>query len=253
LVTFDKAATEEGFDFAPIPVLRPRQQVEEQIRAAILTGKLQIGSKLPSEATLAQEFSVSRTTIREALRALATQGLIDKVPGAGGGSFVRSVDHRSLGFVLREGIENLLQLGTIETSEAGHVRQLLEVPAVRLAAQNRTPGELEKMEEIIERESSATVDDPDVSSLDVQFHSTIAQASGNRVLWCLIFALHRASEPVSNLDLSPEVGKDTVRQHRQILKGIRDEDPDAAESAIVTHLSYLQAHERMATLDAHRH
>jgi GntR family transcriptional regulator, transcriptional repressor for pyruvate dehydrogenase complex len=149
-------------------------------------------------------------------------------------------------FVLREGIENLLQLGTIETHEADGVRQILESPSARLAAMNRTEADIAKLVEIVDREAAASVDDPEVPDLDVQFHSGIAQASGNRVLWCLIFALHRASEPVTRLDLSPEVGKDTVRQHREIVKAIRDKDADAAERAIVTHLAYLRAHERDA-------
>ena len=236
-----------GPDFAPIPVLRPREQVEEQIRSAILSGRLGIGAKLPSEATLASEFSVSRTTIREALRSLATKGLIDKVPGAGGGSFVKSVDHRSLGMVLREGLENLLQLGTIQPEEAGYVRQILEPPSARLAALMRTDADLAVLRETVEQESEASVDDPRVPMLDVQFHSTIAHASGNRVLWCLIFALHRASEPVTQLDLSAEVGKSTVLQHRSILTAIADKDPDAAEAAIVEHLVYLRGHQRHLT------
>src|ERR1700689_745140 len=86
-----------GAAFAPIPVLRPREQVEEQIRAAILSGLLDVGSKLPSEAVLANQFSVSRTTVREALRSLATKSLIEKIPGPAGGTFVRKVDHWSLG------------------------------------------------------------------------------------------------------------------------------------------------------------
>ena len=124
--------------FAPIPVLRPREQVEEQLKGAILSGQLEVGSRLPSETVLAAEFSVSRTTVREALRSLATKGLIEKTPGAGGGSFVRNVDHWSLGRVVHEGMQNLLQLGTIQETEASDVRYMLEVPAARLAAQNRT-------------------------------------------------------------------------------------------------------------------
>src|SRR5689334_18541438 len=77
-------------------VVRPRQQVEDRIRQAILEGELKTGERLPSESELARQFAVSRTTVREALRALSTQNLIEKVPGAGGGSFVRAVDHQSL-------------------------------------------------------------------------------------------------------------------------------------------------------------
>jgi DNA-binding transcriptional MocR family regulator len=78
--------------FQPSRVRRPREQVEEQIREAILSGAFRQGDKLPSETQLAEQFSVSRTTVREALRALAAAGLISKVPGVAGGSFVQSVE-----------------------------------------------------------------------------------------------------------------------------------------------------------------
>lgn len=223
-------------------VLRPREQVEKQIRATILSGELQSGERLPSEAELARQFNVSRTTIREALRTLNSQNLIDKVPGAGGGSFVRSIDHRSLGHLLQESLHNLLQLGTLRWEEVAMVRQYLEVPSARLAAEHRTAEHLETLEAIVERQKHITVNDPDVPDLDAQFHATIADASGSRVLAGFVHALHRETEPVHYLDLSPEVGRETVRQHREIVRSIAAQDPDAAEAAVIEHLSYLREH-----------
>lgn len=233
--------------FAPVPVLRPREQVEEQIRQAILSGQLAIGSKLPSEAALAAEFSVSRTTVREALRSLATSGLISKVPGSGGGSFVRSVDHWSLGRVVLEGMRNLLQLGTIEAAEASDVRYMLEVPAARLAAENRTDSDLRILERIVSQLAATSHEDPDVAAMDTQFHTTIALTSRNRVLACLIYALHTVSEPVRNLSLTAEVGRESHRQHRHLLDAIKDRDPDAAEAAMIEHVAYLKKHPKRKT------
>ncbi|TCI96396.1 FadR/GntR family transcriptional regulator [Aeromicrobium sp. IC_218] len=220
-------------------VLRPRQQVEETIRAAILSGELKSGEMLPPEAELARQFSVSRTTLREALRVLSSQHLIVKVPGAGGGSFVQAVDHHSLGAVMIDSVDNLLALGTIEFREVAEVRQLLEVPSVRLAAGNRTAEEVAGLTDIVERQKAASVDDPDIPDLDRQFHTLIAQASGNRVLASFVAALHHATEPVHYLDLSPDVGRETVKQHRAILRAIEQQDADAGEHAIVEHLTYL--------------
>lgn len=221
-------------------VLRPRQQVEKRIREAILTGELKGGEMLPPESELARQFNVSRTTLREALRALATQRLITKIPGARGGNLVQSVDHHSLGRVLIESMENLLALGSIEFEEVSQVRQYLEVPAVRLAAQHRTEEDLRLLGKIVDAQKAATISDPSVPELDAQFHSHIAQASGNRVLSSFVRALHKGSEPVHYLDLSPEVGRQTVRQHQAILTAIVERDPDAAEAAIVRHLTYLR-------------
>ncbi|MEO3825763.1 FadR/GntR family transcriptional regulator [Actinomadura sp. B10D3] len=223
-------------------VLRPREQVEERIRMTILSGELKSGDMLPPEAELARQFNVSRTTLREALRSLTTQGLIYKIPGSRGGNFVQSVDHHSLGTVVIDSVHNLLKLGSIEFAEVAEVRQYLEVPSVRLAAVHRTEEDLERLRDIVRRQKSASVDSPDVPKLDEQFHSLIAHASGNRVLSSFVAALHHETEPVHYLDLSPEVGRTTVRQHSAIVEAVAAKDPDAAEAAIVEHLTYLRGH-----------
>src|SRR5918997_4269757 len=122
----------ERMTFKPQPVARAREQVETQIREAILSGTFKRGEKLPSEAELADNFAVSRTTVREALRSLAAAGLIFKVPGASGGSFVQAIDYRGLGSLIGESIENSLRLGSIDFDEVIHVRRLLEVPSAGL-------------------------------------------------------------------------------------------------------------------------
>ena len=228
-------------------VLRPRQQVEETIKAAILSGDLKSGEMLPSEAELARQFNVSRGTLREALRVLASQHLIYKVPGARGGTFVQSVDYRALGEVVTDSVDNLLALGSIRFDEVTQMRELLEVPAVRLAAVHRSAADLASLRDILEQQKSASVDDPAIPDLDRQFHTLIARASQNRVLASFVAALHHATEPVHYLDLSPEVGRETVRQHQAIVRAIADQDPQEGEKAIVEHLTYLRHH-----ISAHR-
>lgn len=223
-------------------VLRPRQQVEERIRTAILSGELRSGQRLPSEAELARQFDVSRNTVREALRSLAAQNLITKSPGAGGGSFVRSIDHQSLRTVVSESMHNLLMLGSIDFEEVALVRQHLEVPAVRLAAVQHTAEDIEQLRTIVARQRTISIDDPEVPLLDAQFHTAIARASRNRVLTSLVAALHAETEPVRYLDLSTEVGHKTVRQHQRIVKAIEARDADAGEKAIIEHLTYLRTH-----------
>lgn len=223
-------------------VLRPRQQVEDTLREAVLAGQLRVGERLPPEAELARQFGVSRPTIREALSALESQGLIRKVPGAGGGSFVQTVDHHALAEVLQDSMHTLVRLGSVSPFEVAMVRQYLEVPSVSLAAKNRSEEDLAELQAIIDEQKSRTVDDPRVPELDAQFHTAIARMSGNRVLSSLIHALHRESEPVSHLALSPKVGRDTFAQHKRIVKAIAEMDSDAAEQAITVHLTYLREH-----------
>ncbi|TQC43952.1 FadR family transcriptional regulator [Rhodococcus sp. WS4] len=225
-------------------VLRPREQVEDALRQAVLDGQLRTGDRLPPETELARQFSVSRSTIREALSALETQGLIRKTPGAGGGSFVQAVDHTSLGQILQESMHNLLRLGSVSFHEVAMARQHLEIPAAVLAAEHRTTADLEELHAILAEQKRRTVDDPLIAALDAQFHIAIARMSGNRILASLVYALHRESEPVGYLDLSPDLGRDTFTQHQRIVKAIIDQNPKAAEQAITEHLGYLRDHMR---------
>jgi GntR family transcriptional regulator, transcriptional repressor for pyruvate dehydrogenase complex len=232
--------------FAATVVQRPRQQVEGQIRKAISSGALKAGQKLPSEATLALNFGVSRTTVREALRSLVTDGLIEKTPGASGGSFVRSLNHETLGADLVHDIENLLSAGSIGFLETSQVRRMLEMPSARLAAQHRSTEELEALRQIIAEERTLSHDDPRVPELDTRFHSLISQASGNRVVAAFVIALHEVTEPAHQLHLDAEVGKGTFQQHLAIVQAIERRDPAAAEAAMGVHLEYLERHPRGA-------
>src|SRR5690349_12576406 len=124
--------------FTAKQVTRPRVQVEQQIKEAILSGQFSQGDKLPPETRLAEQFGVSRPTIREALGALVSAGLIRKVPGVAGGSFVNSVTTESLSQTLSESVDAILRLGALDIDELTAVRRILEVPAARFAAQHRT-------------------------------------------------------------------------------------------------------------------
>lgn len=225
--------------FRPAPVRRAREQVEVQLREAILSGEFAGGDRLPSELELAESFGVSRTTIREALGSLASEGLISKSPGAGGGSFVKIVDHESLGLSLGGSIENTLKFGNIDFGEINHVRRLLEVPSARAAARERTESDIEVLRAIIDRQKEIRVDDPGAPELDSAFHTAIAEASGNRVLASLVFALHSVIRQVLFLDMSAEVAQATVQQHIAIARGIINGDEDEAAGAMEEHLDYI--------------
>ena len=227
--------------FKPKLVRRPREQVETQIREAIISGLFRQGEKLPSETQLAEKFGVSRTTVREALRSLATSGMIAKVPGVGGGSFVQSIDHHTLSSALADSLVNVMRLGSISRDEVDHLRRILEVPAAMLAAQNRNELDLELLDRILARERSTTIDDPAVPDLDINFHEVIAEASKNRLLASLVAALHHVIRPASSLRLSPEIGRSTVLQHRAIIVAIQAQDAETAGQAMEEHLDYLSS------------
>lgn len=235
----NEATTPEQQEFKATQVVRPRQQVEKQLREAIMSGQFGQGDKLPAETELAEQFGVSRPTIREALGALVSSGLIRKVPGVAGGSFVNTVTPDSLSRMISDSVDTILRLGTLHIGELTGVRKVLEVPSARWAAGNRTDEQIETLHSIVERQRTTTIDDPSIPTYDFEFHTTIAQASGNRLLAAFVAAVHVGTHPVEYLEVTPEVGANTVKQHMAILSAIEAGNPDAAGSAMEKHLDYV--------------
>lgn len=225
--------------FNPTSVKRPRLQVEEQLRDAIAAGQLQQGDKLPSEAGLAELFGVSRATIREALRSLAAAGLISTQAGATGGSFVRQIGPAELAEMIAASIRATMVLGTIDHSQVSAVRAMLELPAARLAAMNRSDADVAAIREVLDSERAVNVEDPSVAPLDAMFHYLIARATQNDVLAALLGALHELVQPVRLVRHSAESARAAVRQHRDILEAVAGGDPDRAETATRAHLEHI--------------
>ncbi|WP_051423384.1 FadR/GntR family transcriptional regulator [Arthrobacter sp. MA-N2] len=228
--------------FPAMPVQRPRQQVESQIKQAILDGSLRDGDRLPAEHALAQSFNVSRATVREALRSLVEAGLLTKGPGTTSGLFVQSVDHNSFSRVVSDRLISVLDIGSVTPDEVSNFRDMLEVPSARLAAQHRNDDHLVELHEIIGRESGTTYNDPEIPELNAQFHCVIANASGNRVLAAFVSALHRTARPLAFVHTDEALGKQSVAHHIQLYRAIQAQDPAAAAEAMQAHLNYLRDH-----------
>jgi GntR family transcriptional repressor for pyruvate dehydrogenase complex len=228
--------------FTATPVQRPRQQVENQLRRAILDGTIKEGDRLPSEHALAQLFGVSRATIREALRSLVESGLLSKGPGTTSGLFVESVDHNAFSRVVSDRLHTILDVGSVSAEEVATFRDLLEVPSARLAATHRDARHLEALRATIDEERGTTFDNPVVPALNARFHSEIASASGNRVLAAFVAALHRTAHPLAFVHTDEELGRVAVSHHIALYKAIEAQDPDAAAAEMRAHLDYLREH-----------
>lgn len=227
-------------NFDPVPIRRPREQVETQLRSAIIEGTFKNGDRLPSEMDLASRFNVSRTTIREALRSLANEGLLRKIPGASGGSFVTAVDHNSLSTQIKDGVSTVLRLGTVSMPEILQVRNFLEIPASGLAAQSISNAHLDVLRNCIDDVKNLELGDPRVAEIDAQFHSVIASASENRMLSAFVCALHDATRPANYLHFTEADGRETVLQHIAIVRALSRGDANEAQKAMREHLEYLE-------------
>ncbi|MFI5878595.1 FadR/GntR family transcriptional regulator [Streptomyces sp. NPDC051554] len=159
----------------PLGPVRPSPLVEqaaERLRAQIAAGEWPVGSKLPGETTLATELGVGRSTVREALRALAGAGLVR--PRQGAGVFV----------VATESAEDWpTRLRRAAVTDVYEVRMGVEVQAARLAASRRTPEDVTAMERALEaRRAASGADDIAFVDADIAFHAAVVAAAHNPVL-----------------------------------------------------------------------
>src|SRR5207245_2588055 len=115
-------------------------------RDAVMSGKFQVGDRLPNERTLAEQFAASRTSVREALRGLEQTGVIYIKKGSNGGVFVADLDHR----LVSRPFQTLLQLRKVTMDNIAEVRLIFEPEAARLAALRAKPEDLKELEQVIE-------------------------------------------------------------------------------------------------------
>ncbi|MFG1807093.1 FadR/GntR family transcriptional regulator [Streptomyces sp. NPDC049040] len=212
--------------------LRPSPLVEqatEHLREQILGGQWPVGTKLPGETALAASLGVGRSTVREAVRALAEAGLVKSRQGAG--VFVVSTEpHEDFGTRLRRAA----------VAEVYEVRAMIEVQAARLAAERRTDADIEAMvAALAARRLAAAADDAAFVDADIALHSAIVAAARNPVLTDL-FAEFAPALREALVDLVD-------------LLGLREADPatgDAAHAALVSAIASGAAGEAEHILDA---
>jgi GntR family transcriptional regulator, transcriptional repressor for pyruvate dehydrogenase complex len=220
--------------YLPIkPKERLYQEIVDQIQQQILSGALKPGDQIPAERDLAERFGVSRTAVREAIKSLTEKGLIEVFVGRG--TFVTNLSPdrivESISLLLRNEPHNIESL-----QEA---RDLLEVPAARLAAARRTDAHLARLRAIaseLEEEHSIS---PRLVDGDTEFHIEVARATGNPVLALLsqtIVALLR-TERLYRQDFDVTRLPTALADHREIIDAIADGDGERAGHAMSDHLA----------------
>jgi GntR family transcriptional regulator, transcriptional repressor for pyruvate dehydrogenase complex len=211
-------------------------QVAGMMLEAILSRRLEPGARLPSERELGEQFGVSRTVIREAVRALTAKGLLEVRSGSG--LRVAAVDAAAVSEAL-----SLYLLGsTIDYSDVHEIRTALEVQMAAAAAERRTGEDIEPLVEAAERmESSA--DDVDVAArYDVEFHRAIGRATHNQLYVVLLDAVGTSLLQVRRQNLAiPRASRQTLSDHRRILDAIVAGDADAARQAMQDHLENVKS------------
>ncbi|HEY3058325.1 MAG TPA: FadR/GntR family transcriptional regulator [Chloroflexota bacterium] len=219
------------------PVRRSRiyERIVDQIHALIREGRWAPGDQIPPERELAERFRVSRTSVREALRALEMQGIIESRQG--GGTFVRSADTEALVPPLAAAILR----GRREMAEVLEVRELIEPGIARLAALRATAEVVAELEQTLERQRDAIAHDRPFVDEDTAFHYTLARAADNHILLRLhnviLDVLRESRQTYLHVPDRPQM---SLRGHEAILAAVRQNDGDGAQRASLAHISEVR-------------
>jgi DNA-binding FadR family transcriptional regulator len=220
--------------------------VAEQLRLRVVEGTLAPGSRLPNEEVLAREFGVSRATLREALRSLAAQSLIRTSKGAGGGSYVTLPSADGVAGFLHSSIALMADADDVTLEELLEARELLEVPAARLAAGRRSDEELDRLRASIPDEPLRL--GPDQQFVYNQdFHHVVLDGCGNTLLSIAaqpIFGVLQRN--LARSKLGARFHRAINDQHRSIAAAIADGDAEAAGGEMHEHLEFLRPYYEQA-------
>lgn len=210
-------------------------KVAELLTDAIVTRKIRPGEKLPSERDLGDEFKVSRTVVREAVRSLAARGLVRVTSGRGVevNEFSGSGVADSMRLLVR-GHEGL------NYEKVHEVRTALEVQTAGLAAERATPEAAARLRKLCDdyEDSLKKRDFATASELDFQFHRELVRATDNELLLAMLDSIADVLREVRAQSISrPQVGEEGLKAHLRILKCVSAGKAEAAREAMNEHLA----------------
>ena len=211
----------------------------DALRARILTRELRPGQKLPVEPDLADEYGVSRSTVREALRVLASQGLITTSRGVLGGSFVARPDPKQMSDYLYASLGLLAEADDLAVDALVEARDMLEVPAAGLAALRRSDADLERLRA---RLGPPPSEEPkELAEFARLFHETMLRIAGNAVVEALTRPVFEVLYERMAQFTEPEPTWSQVKgDHQLIYDAIAAGDAEAARAEMQIHLQKLR-------------
>jgi GntR family transcriptional repressor for pyruvate dehydrogenase complex len=206
--------------------------VVEEVVQAILRGDYPTGSELPPSEKLAEAFGVSLTVIREAMRALRSQGLVQvsqgKRPVVAAADSSATVSAIRLSFARAGGLEDLMQ-----------VRWVLEVAIAPLAAEHATKDHVERLTAAVAEMRDGTTVERQVDA-DVLFHRVLAEATGNPLFPMLLDSMEGLLREFRKRSIEVRGVRSGVGEHAAVAKAVRDRDPEAARQAMFNHMQLAE-------------
>ncbi len=209
-------------------------QIAQAIRDAIVTGKLIVDERLPSEAELADQFQVSRPTVREALKRLAAQSLIRTQRGATGGAFVNRLNFEDAHSQQITTSTLLLSMNAVSFDTACEARYALERACAPLSAQRRTADHLATMRAEIFRQSQPGLTDEAFCASDVAFHRALVDGAANPVLSYQLAGAVEAMQPLMNMiTFTARSREEIILLHTAIANALETQDAKAVDTALI--------------------
>ncbi|MFE6760679.1 FadR/GntR family transcriptional regulator [Streptomyces sp. NPDC057684] len=210
-----------------MPLTSPRrsalsEQVIAELRAQISSGEWPVGSRIPTEPELVEQLGVARNTVREAVRALAHNGLLDIRQGSG--TYV--VATSELAGVMQR------RFADADPRHIAELRSTLESSAASLAAQRRTERDLKQLDALMVRREDAWAsgDAEAFVAADATFHLAVVAASHNDVMTAMYADLGEVLRDVLRVDVGEELTPENHMDHTGLLDAIRAGNAEAAAS-----------------------
>jgi GntR family transcriptional repressor for pyruvate dehydrogenase complex len=212
------------------------EQIVQQVEESIRKGAMKPGDQLPPERELAQQFGVSRTAVREAVKALREKGHVEAYPGRG--TFITD----GTSHAIKQSLDRMIRIGQPEGSGfLAEVREILEPEIASLAAVRADAQGIAAMREPITVMDEARKDSDAFIEADLDFHLALAEAAANPLILSLIDSivglLREQRMRIFLVEGGPERGQ---YHHKRILEAIEHHDPVGAREAMKAHLRQVR-------------
>jgi len=212
------------------------EQIVKQIEDSVLKGILKPGDQLPAERELAEQFGVSRTAVREAIKALSEKGLVESYSGRG--TFITN----GTSHAMRQSLDLIMRIGQAEGSaQLAEVRDILEPEIAALAALRAEDQHLESLREAVNVMDASKHEADAFIEADLDFHLSLAEAAANPLILSLIDSivglLREQRMRIFQTEGGPERGQ---YHHRRILKAVENRDPEKARQCMRAHLKQVR-------------
>lgn len=231
-----RACAGESPVYKVVRTSRLYEQIVQQIEESVLNGSLKPGDQLPAERELAQRLGVSRTAVREAVKALREKGLVEAYSGRG--TFITD----GTSHAARQSFDLMVKIGQQESSaNLAELRLILEPGIAALAAERAEEEHLSAMREAFAVMDRAQKNPAAYIEADLDFHLALAEAAANPLILSLIDSivglLREQRIKIFNVEGGPERGQ---IHHKRILEAMEQRNPNMARSAMSSHLEQVR-------------